>query len=294
MPASNSLSLNNVAFLAAASSAPAFVGPLDALNLASYGITVERAYSQRRLLASYTGPADILRGDGSGSPESTIGYLSNGDYDLSSAEAARVAGGGTQAYRRTWYNQAPGGGFNASQATASRQPPFTTSLRSKGAIGGIASIDNYLSFTANIAQQFFIYAIVTIDADGVGANRTIVGGVSGTNHFRVGTIQTLHASFGSSLTDVGGSGTGKVSLAVRAFGNTSALYRNGVEVINGNAGSNSLPTSTRIGSNGAPFTSFFADAGNSISELIIFRGLNNPAQIPGWSAFDAATRAYYA
>ena len=294
MPAANSLSLNNVAFLAAASSAPAFVGPLDTLDLSAYGITVERAYSQRRLLASYIGSADILRGNGSGSPESTIEYLSNGDYDLDSAEAARVAGGGTQAYRRTWYNQAPGGGFNATQNTASRQPPFTTSLRSKGAIGGIASTDNYLSFTANIAQQFFIYAIVTIDTDGVGSSRTIVGGTNGTNHFRAQVAQTLHASFGSSLTATGESGTGKVSLAVRAFGNTSALYRNGVEVINGNAGSNSLPTSSRIGSNGTQLTSWFADAGNSISELIIFRGLNNPAQIPGWSAFDAATRAYYA
>lgn len=294
MPSASSLSLNNVAFLGLNSVAPPFVGPLDTLDLASYGITVERAYSQRRLLASYTGSADILRSNGVGSPELEIEYLSNGDYDLTAAEAIRTAGGGTQAYRKTWYNQAPVGGFNATQSTASRQPPFTTSLRSRGAIGGIASTDNYLSFTGNIAQQFFIYAIVTIDLGDVGASRTIVGGTNGTNHFRVQLGQTLHASFGSNLTATGQAGNGKLSLAVRAFGVVSALYRNGVEIVNGNAGSNALPVSSRIGSNGTPVTSWFADAGNSISELIIFRGTNNPAQIPGWSAFDTSTRAYYA
>jgi len=264
-----------------------FVGDLD--TLVAQGATLNRVYSQRRLLASYTGAADILRGNGTGSPEATINYLANGDYDLTAAAAAAAAGGGTQAFRKTWYDQTGNG--DATQGTAANQPPFTTSVRAKGAIGGIASTDCYLPFTGSISQPFFIYAIVTIGS--FSAARYIVGGTSaGATYLRVnGSIVTLTALYGATLTFSSGA-LGASSLAVLANGGSSALYNNGASIITGNVGTNAIPFSSRIGSGGTSTSSWFTDAGSTISELIIFG--SDPTGLAGWSAFETAARAYYA
>lgn len=263
-----------------------FVGPLDAL--VSQGATIARAWSQRRLLSTYTGPADILRGNGSGSPEATISYLPNGEYDLTAAEAARVAGGGTQAFRKTWYDQTLNS--NATQSTAANQPPFTTSVRAKGAIGGIASTDCFLPFSGSIAQPFFVYAIVTAIPAG---NRYLIGGTSaGATYFRVASATyTLTAVYGSTITAVAGA-IGANSVALHGNGSSSQIYSNGTSLVTGNAGTSSIPSSSRIGSGGTSASSWFTDAGNTISELIIFQG--NPTALAGWSAFETAARAYYA
>jgi len=263
-----------------------FVGDLD--TLVAQGATLNRVYSQRRLLASYTGAADILRGNGTGSPEATINYLANGDYDLTAAAAAAAAGGGTQAFRKTWYDQTGNG--DATQGTAANQPPFTTSVRAKGAIGGIASTDCYLPFTGSISQPFFIYAIVTVGT--LATNRYIVGGTSaGATYFRSGSSFTLTALYGASLSQVTGS-LGANSLALRGNGGSSELYNNGVSILTGNIGTNAIPSSSRIGSGGSTASSWFTDASNTISELIIFGG--DPTGLAGWSAFETAARAYYA
>jgi len=278
--------LGSMYFSGRKSGAPAFVGPLDAL--VGQGATVARAYSQRRLLTSYTGAADILRGDGTGSPEATINYLASGDYDLTAAEAARVAGGGSQAFRKTWYDQT--GNSDATQGTAAKQPFFTTSVRAKGAIGGIDSPDCYLSFSGSIAQPFFIYAIVTFTS--AGANRYVVGGTStAATYLRCGSLATLTANYGASLVSVGGADSAD-SLALLGNGGSSKLYNNGTIVVSGNAGSSLMPSSSRIGSGGTGLSSWFTDAENTISELIIFTG--DPTLLAGWSDFETAARAYYA
>jgi len=263
-----------------------FVGPLDAL--VSQGATIARAWSQRRLLSTYTGPADILRGNGSGSPEATISYLANGEYDLTAAEAARVAGGGTQAFRKTWYDQTLNS--NATQITAANQPPFTTSVRAKGAIGGIASTDCFLPFSGSIAQPFFVYAIVTVESPST--SRHLIGSISTLSSFiRVGVSFSFASSWSSLLTNASGA-SGANSLANLANGASSNLYRNGSVVVSGGNGSNSMPLSMRIGSAGTAASSWFAEAGNTISEMIIFQG--NPTALAGWSSFETAARAYYA
>ena len=263
-----------------------FVGALD--TLIAQGATLVRAYSQRRLLAAYTGPADILRGNGSGSPETTINYLASGGYDLTAAAAAAAASGGSQAYRKTWYDQS-GGNFHATQTTPSLQPPFTTSVRSKGAIGGLVSTDGYLNFTGGLAQPFFVFAIVTIGA--LANTRYLVGSLATTFSIRATNSATsIHMAYGSLLTTA--LGGGNRSLGFLASGASSKIYVSGVLKITGNTGTNSLPSFSRIGSSGAASTSWFIEAGSSISEFIIFNG--NPTGLAGWSAFETAARAYYA
>jgi hypothetical protein len=263
-----------------------FVGPLDALI--AQGATVARAWSQRRLLSSYTGAADILRGNGTGSPEAMINFLGNGDYDLTAAEAARVAAGGFQAFRKTWYDQS-GGGFHATQATNANQPPFTTSVRAKGAIGGAASTDCFLPFTGSIAQPFFVYAIVTVAAT---ANRYLIGGTSaGATYIRVSSSFALTSLWGSTLTIADGAVSAN-SLANLVNGGSSKLYKNGSVLVSGANGSASLPSSARIGSGGTSASSWFTDGGATISEMIIFG--SDPTGLAGWSAFESAARDYYA
>lgn len=259
--------------------------------LVAQGATVARAYSHRRLLTSYTGPADILRGNGSGSPETTINYLASGNYDLTTAAAAAAASGGSQAYRKRWYDQS-GGNSHAIQATQSLQPPFTTSLRAKGAIGGLASTDGYLSFNGGLAQPFFVFAIVTVGA--LATQRYLLGDTSASlNFIRVATsAASVQMHYGGASATAAGSVSGSRSLGFLASGAGSKIYVGGVLKATVNAGTNSLPASSRIGSAGVASTSWFIEAGSSISEFIVFNG--DPTGLAGWSAFEAAARAYYA
>lgn len=262
------------------------VGALD--TLIAQGATVVRAYSQRRLLAAYTGAADILRGNGSGSPETTVNYLASGNYDLTTAAAAAAASGGSQAYRKTWYDQS-GGNFHATQTTPSLQPPFTTSLRAKGAIGGLASTDGYLSFTGGLAQPFFIFAIIS--AGPMAGTRYLVGASATTLSIRSTTSASfIQMAYGALLT--ASLGQGNKSLGFLASGASSKIYVGGVLKVTGNTGTNSLPSASRIGSSGAASTSWFIEAGSSISEFIVFNG--DPTGLAGWSAFETAASAYYA
>jgi len=266
---------------------PPFVGALDAL--VGQGASIARAWSQQRLFAAYTGAADILRGNGSGSPEATISFLANGDYDLTAAEAARVAGGGTQAYRKTWFDQS-GGAFDATQSVAATQPPFTTSVRAKGAIGGIASTNCDLPFTGNIAQPFFIYAIVTVSSS---SSRNILGQSVGANYLRDNATGSLTTKFATTLTSSAGASAGASSISSLLSGTSSFIRVDNSTVAGpGDAGTSALSTDAKIGGGTSSVNSWFAAAGATISELIIFNG--NPTALAGWAAFDAARRAYYA
>lgn len=278
---SNSLTTSNSALAT-------FVGALD--PLVAQGATVVRAYSQRRLLAAYTGPADILRGNGSGSPETTVNYLASGNYDLTTAAAAAAASGGSRAYRKRWYDQS-GGNFHATQPTPSLQPPFTTSLRAKGAIGGLASTDGYLSFNGGLAQPFFVFAIVTVGA--LATQRYLLGNTSTSlNFIRVATsAASVQMHYGTTATTAS-SVSGSRSLGFLASGAGSKIYVGGVLKTTANAGTNSLPAASRIGSAGVASTSWFIEAGSSISEFIVFNG--DPTGLAGWGAFVTAASAYYA
>jgi len=73
------------------------------------------AYSVRRVVSSYSGPAMEVQ---SGSVSASIGFDSLGNLDTASLEA--FAGSG-DAFVKTWYDQS-GNGYHASQVTTSSQP----------------------------------------------------------------------------------------------------------------------------------------------------------------------------
>ena len=91
-----------------------FVGILDLYPGASV------AYSLRKLRADYTGAAIRIRRSGDNS-ETDIGFLPNGEFDVASAQAFCIAGGGSQnGFIVTRYDQS-GNGNNATQTTAAQQ-----------------------------------------------------------------------------------------------------------------------------------------------------------------------------
>ena len=261
-----------------------FVGPLD--TLVAQGATIIRAHSFRRLLTSYTGSAaNLLRGNGSGSPEADIAFLPDGSYDLAAAEALRTSGGGTQAFCRCWYDQA-GQVLSAEQPTTANQPPFTTSVVAKGALGGVASPNCWLTLPGGVGSQpFFIYAIVTTGTPS--GSRHVVGAPISTANYLRATTTGFTSNFGASLS-VTTATAGTKSLAAYANGASSVLYRNGTVIASGNNGSGS--NLARLGASGTN-TSWFTEAGFTLSEFIVFSG--DPTALAGWSAFEAAARAYY-
>jgi surface protein len=93
------------------------------------------AYSVRRVVSSYSGPAMEVQ---SGSVSASIGFDSLGNLDTASLEA--FAGSG-DAFVKTWYDQS-GNGRHASQVTSSRQPKIVS-------VGSIVLDNNKpaLSFT---------------------------------------------------------------------------------------------------------------------------------------------------
>lgn len=264
---------------------PASGRPLDAL--VAQGATIIRAHSFRRLLTSYTGSAaNLLRGNGSGSPEADIAFLPDGSYDLAAAEALRTSGGGTQAFCSRWYDQAGQVVLSADQPTAANQPPFTTSVVAKGALGGVASPNCWLILPGGVGSQpFFIYAIVTTGTPS--GSRHVVGTPISTANYLRATTTGFTSNFGASLS-VTTATAGTKSLAAYANGASSVLYRNGTVIASGNNGSGS--SLARLGASG-PNTSWFTEAGFTLSEFIVFSG--DPTALAGWSAFESAARAYY-
>lgn len=99
--------------------------PLD-----PYSADLAAAYSLRRLLTSYTGPAIRVRRS-SDNAETDIGFTAGGDLDT--ATLATFVGGGS-GYVTRWYDQSPNA-RHAIQATASRQPTIVTA----GAVEALAT-----------------------------------------------------------------------------------------------------------------------------------------------------------
>lgn len=88
-----------------------YVGPLESLPAAS------ATFSIRRLKRSYTGPLIRIRRS-SDNTESNIGYLANGNLDITSLTS--FCGSGS-CFVKTWYDQS-GNGRDATQTTTTAQP----------------------------------------------------------------------------------------------------------------------------------------------------------------------------
>jgi len=300
MPNASSLSLNNVAFLGQnRASAPAFVGPLDAL--VAQGATLRHASSVRRLLSSYTGPACRLREDGTNT-EAPIPFLANGALDLQAVNTLKYVAAGDDTppdgFPVSWtiaYDQS-GSVNNAAQPQWGSQPLFLTSVMPMGAMQGTGAagkfLDVNLSPTAgSTVRPFFVLAVVNVATTLF--TRVLLGNALNSIHYIRQSSISFQSAWPQSLSNNIG-GIGKKTLGAWVNFASSTNYLNGVYQTEGNTGSDSLDSIlsiSRIGRGGSSTTGWFNTANNTISEFIVFN--NDPTLLPGWPAFVAAQNAYF-
>lgn len=262
------------------------MGPLDALM--AQGAVLRHASSVRRLLSSYTGPACKLRGNGIGTLED-ISYLSDGSLDLSAAAALAAADGGTQALWHTAYDHA--GIVDATQTTDANQMEFSVSTETKGAMGGAAASSRWLNLNlGTITQPTFFLFVVNVGV--LNGNRVLFGtSASATTRFaRIGTAAPQQ-NWGVTLAG-SNIATGKHTLGFLSNDTTSKIYADGVLDVTGDADNTLLDLSGgRIGALSVTTTNWTANAGNTLSEVIIFDG--DPTGLAGWSDFITAQKAYF-
>lgn len=270
-----------------------FVGALD--TLITQGATVLRAYSVRQVRTAYAGSCALLRGNGIGSPETTVPFTS-GAMDLAVSATAASSGGGTAAYWKTIFDQS-GNASNATQATAANQVIFGTDMFATGSMGVAASAQAncWLDFTisGSLSQPFSVWAVCSGGTGTVGATRFLVGTWSSATQGIYETVSTrvpgMNWSVGMAAT--GAAFSGKSTLLGVANTTASKFYFNNVLRKTANAGAASV-SNWRIGANNAPSTAnWFGWAGNTITEIIIFQG--DPTSLAGWAAFVADAKTYF-
>jgi hypothetical protein len=265
------------------SSAPAFVGPLDAL--VAQGATFLYAASSQRLLTSYTGNACRLQGNGTGSPEAEIGYLPNGDIDLAAVTAIASQDGGTEAFGVTWYDQL--GVRNATQSTAANRMPFSTALNAKGGWGNGVAMQKWFNLNlGTVPFPFFLSAVIKYSNNV--ANRILIGtSSSSTNRYMSVSDSNMVQNWGSNLfNNINDVSDGLHVLGYLADGANSKHFIDGSLVLTGNASSTQfLMTNGRIGANSTASQSWLNTAGNAIMEMVIFS--MNPTSLAGWNDFQA-------
>jgi len=174
---------------------------------------------------------------------------------------------------KTWHSQT--GSNDASQTTAGYQPKLVSSgvviLEEGKPTIKFDKVDDYLdASTVVVAQPDTIVSVNTQDA----APSNVYDGI--TSRQALSPNATFERIFaGANLTSSETISVGQLGIYLAVFnGTSSALYRDGVRISFGNAGSNSL-NGFRIGT----FTPGVAPHGGTISEIVIYP-----------SVFDSATR----
>jgi len=267
-------------------SAAPFVGPLDALI--AQGAVLRHASSVRRLLSSYSGAACKLRGNGAGALED-ISFLTDGSLDLAAAAALAAASGGTQALWHTAYDQS--GIVNATQTTDANQMEFSVATEAKGAMGGAAAANKWFNLNlGTITQPSFFLFVVNIGT--INGNRVLFGtSASATTRFARISTAALQQNWGVTLAG-SNVATGKHTLGFLSNDTSSKIYVDGALDVTGDADNTLLDLSGgRIGALSVTTTNWTANAGNTLSEVIIFDG--DPTGLAGWSDFITAQKAYF-
>ena len=264
-------------------SGASFVGPLD--TLVSQGATFLYAASSQRLLTSYTGNACRLQGNGTGSPEADIGFLSNGDIDLAAAAAIAAQDGGTEAFGVTWYDQL--GVRNAIQATAASRMPFSTALNAQGGWGnGVASQSWFNLNLGTLPFPFYVSAVVkTVTA---ATSRHILGtSATSANRWMRTNSGAMAQSWGTSMTGTALEvSDGLHVLGFLSNGASSKHFLDGSLLLTADSGGTSdNMVGGRIGAVSAGSSAYLNTAGNAILEMVIFAA--DPTGLAGWSAFQA-------
>jgi hypothetical protein len=267
--------------------APTFVGPLD--TLMAQGAVLRHASSVRRLLASYTGSAIKLRGNGIGTL-ADIAYLADGSLDLSAAAALAAADGGTLALWHTAYDQA--GIVDAVQTTDANQMEFGIAYQDRGEMGGAGASARWLDLNLGTITQPTFFSIVG-NMGALSLVRILIGtGATGGNRYVQMSSATPRQNWGVLQTGAAIGAAGKHLFGFLSNDATSSIYIDGALNATGDADNTQLDMSGgRIGSTVSATTNWTVTAGNTISEVIIFDG--DPTGLAGWADFVAAQKAYF-
>jgi len=143
----------------------------------------------------------------------------------------------------TTWNDLSGGGYNATQATASKKPTYETNEQNGRPAVRFDGVDDYLAnATLALAQPYSLFVAIKQTGGGV-TGRTPFDGVPPVNRaevfYDVGTSKWGFYS-GAQLWQTGTSATGLALISVVANGASSEIKINGASLGSGNAGSQGL------------------------------------------------------
>jgi len=269
-------------------SSPALNGPLD--TLVAQGATIRFAGSVRRLKDAYAGPALKLRGNGAGLLADVF-HLTDGSLDLSAAAAVAADSGGTESFWHTLYDQFEN--VDATQTTDASQPPFSTSIEARGAMGrATAAASTWLNINLGVLTLPFLVSMV-VRHGASGSTRQYFGRATASAPYIVCLNTTVvQQHWGAVLAGGATAALAKHTLSFLSNGAASTVYKDGVQGAVGNTAGTSLDlTNGRIGASNSPTTNWFSVAGQTMSEFIVFG--NDPTGLAGWSDFMAAQKTHF-
>ncbi|MES2623392.1 MAG: peptidoglycan-binding protein [Patescibacteria group bacterium] len=251
------------------------------------------AYGLRQLVPSYVGPLIKIRRTGNDEADvyaDASGYLSSSSpvtvtSGVSTSTVLSDFVSGVNAVVKVWYDQS-GNALNMQQATTSVQPAIVTngSLITSGSTGRAAinfnGSNHYLagSMSASINQPFTVVLTNTADVQtqinsrlfemGITPNRALFQ-YNGADSVPGGNAGMYAGTFLTPTTRVTPHATEVSSMVFNSA--NSEMYVNGVNVVSGNAGSNTVSGTFVIGSNVTLLSNFFYKG--TISEFIVYNGV---------------------
>lgn len=247
------------------------------------------AYSLRALNSAYTGPAIRVQSSGGGAPQD-IGFLYDGSLDT---EALLNYVGSNDGSILTWYDQS-GGGNNATQATASKQPKIVNSgvvneLNGKPTMTFLSpflmdlNLSQYPFTSGGDATEKSIFAVAendsTVDQNlyNIADTRDIYAltyNRSGNN-----TYGFLGANYGT----IGGNITGQNIISSFAISPSSETFNNTVEGVSSNLVRSNF-NNISIGSRGGSYA-----MNGSIQEMVMYES----NQSTNRTAIETNINTYY-
>lgn len=196
------------------------------------------------------------------------------------------------AFGRTWYDQ--GETLDATQATEVNQMVFSTAIEAKGGFGdGTANVAVFFDLNLGTipVPSFFLFVVNT----GASSSSKILVGVSSTaaNRYCRVSFRAMGQTWGALLAGtVGEVATGKHSLGYLVNDAASQNLLDGTSILTGDADNTQLDMSGgRIGQASSGTTNWLNNAGNSMSEVIVFG--SDPTVLAGWTDFVTAQKAYF-
>lgn len=228
--------------------------------LLDYAPGAAAAYSLRKLSLSYSGPVvTVRRSSDDAEADFTAAEIDDGTL-------LGWVGAGVSGYVKTWHSQT--GSSDATQSTAASQPKIV----SAGAVitdGGSPAIrfdgtNDYLdATTVFVSQPDTVFAVLNRVS---GAGNHLFDGITTRQVLSINGSLQDNMFAGTSLPGASASVFGEqVLYSVLFNGASSSAYRDGVQSISGNAGTNAL-NGLRI----SAFTPTSANLNGTMQELIIY------------------------